>query len=43
VRPLRGRGVFRGASKFYLSIVHDEADIAETIRAVESAVAVLAD
>jgi glutamate-1-semialdehyde 2,1-aminomutase len=43
VRLLRERGVFRGASKFYLSIAHDEADVAETIRAFESAVAVLAD
>jgi glutamate-1-semialdehyde 2,1-aminomutase len=43
VRLLRERGVFRGASKFYLSIVHDEADVAETIRAFESAIAVLAD
>ena len=31
------------ASKFYLSIVHDEGDVAETIRAFESAIAVLAD
>jgi glutamate-1-semialdehyde 2,1-aminomutase len=43
VRLLRERGVFRGASKFYLSIMHDEADVAETIRAFESAVAALAD
>ena len=43
VRLLRERGIFRGASKFYLSIVHDEADVAETIRAFESAIAVLAD
>ena len=43
MRLLRERGIFRGASKFYLSIVHDEADVAETIRAFESAVAVLAD
>jgi glutamate-1-semialdehyde 2,1-aminomutase len=43
VRLLRERGVFRGASKFYLSIVHDEADVAETIRAFESAIADLAD
>ena len=43
VRLLRERGVFRGASKFYLSIVHDEADVAETVRAFESAIAVLAD
>jgi glutamate-1-semialdehyde 2,1-aminomutase len=43
VRLLRERGIFRGASKFYMSIVHDETDVAETIRAFESAVAVLAD
>ena len=43
VRLLRERGIFRGASKFYLSIVHDEADVAETIRAFESAVGALAD
>jgi glutamate-1-semialdehyde 2,1-aminomutase len=42
VRLLRERGIFRGASKFYLSIVHDEADVAETIRAFESAVGALA-
>jgi glutamate-1-semialdehyde 2,1-aminomutase len=43
VRLLRERGIFRGASKFYMSIVHDETDVAETIRAFESALAVLAD
>jgi glutamate-1-semialdehyde 2,1-aminomutase len=43
VRLLRERGVFRGASKFYLSIVHDEADVAETVRAFESAIADLPD
>jgi glutamate-1-semialdehyde 2,1-aminomutase len=43
VRLLRARGVFRGASKFYLSIVHDEGDVAETTRAFESAIADLAD
>jgi glutamate-1-semialdehyde 2,1-aminomutase len=43
VRLLRERGVFRGASKFYLSIAHDEADVAETLRAFESAATVLAD
>jgi glutamate-1-semialdehyde 2,1-aminomutase len=42
VQLLRQHGVFRGASKFYLSIVHDEADVRETIRAFEAAVAVLA-
>ena len=41
VQLLRERGVFRGASKFYLSIVHDEADVRETIRAFESAIAAL--
>jgi glutamate-1-semialdehyde 2,1-aminomutase len=43
VRLLREGGVFRGASKFYLSIVHDEADVRETIRTFESAIATLAD
>jgi len=43
VRLLRAQGVFRGASKFYLSIVHDEGDVRETIRAFESAIADLAD
>ena len=42
VRLLRAHGVFRGASKFYLSIVHDEADVRETIRAFEGAIAGLA-
>jgi glutamate-1-semialdehyde 2,1-aminomutase len=42
VRLLRERGVLRGGSKFYLSIAHDEADVAETVRAFESAIAVLA-
>ncbi len=41
VRLLRERGVFRGASKFYLSIAHDERDVAETLAAFESAVAAL--
>jgi glutamate-1-semialdehyde 2,1-aminomutase len=43
VRLLRERGVFRGASKFYLSIVHDQGDVEETIRAFESAIADLPD
>jgi glutamate-1-semialdehyde 2,1-aminomutase len=42
VRLLRAHGVFRGASKFYLSIVHDETDVQETIRAFEGAIAALA-
>jgi glutamate-1-semialdehyde 2,1-aminomutase len=41
VALLRERGIFRGASKFYLSIVHDERDVKETIQAFESAVAAL--
>jgi glutamate-1-semialdehyde 2,1-aminomutase len=43
VALLRDRGVFRGASKFYLSIVHDERDVKETIEAFESAIAALRD
>jgi glutamate-1-semialdehyde 2,1-aminomutase len=42
VRLLREHGVFRGASKFYLSIAHDEADVAETIRAFEAVLPELA-
>src|SRR5262245_35672672 len=42
VQLLRQHGVFRGASKFYLSIVHGETDVRETIRAFESAIAALA-
>jgi glutamate-1-semialdehyde 2,1-aminomutase len=43
VALLRERGVFRGASKFYLSIVHDERDVKETVQAFESTIAALAD
>ena len=43
VALLRERGIFRGASKFYLSIVHDERDVKETIQAFESAIAALGD
>jgi glutamate-1-semialdehyde 2,1-aminomutase len=42
VRALREHGVFRGASKFYLSIVHDEADVTRTVRAFEAAVGAVA-
>jgi glutamate-1-semialdehyde 2,1-aminomutase len=38
VRLLRERGVFRGFSKFYLSIAHDQADVDATVRAFESAI-----
>ncbi len=38
VRRLRQHGVFRGTSKFYLSIVHDERDAEETERAFEAAI-----
>jgi glutamate-1-semialdehyde 2,1-aminomutase len=37
VRLLRERGVFRGFSKFYLSIVHDQRDVDDTLRAFASA------
>jgi len=35
---LRARGVFRGDSKFYLSIAHDQRDVDETLVAFASAV-----
>ena len=38
VRLLRERGVFRGFSKFYLSIAHDQRDVDATVRAFESAI-----
>jgi len=38
VRLLRRHGVFRGSSKFYLSIVHDERDVEETVRAFAAAI-----
>jgi glutamate-1-semialdehyde 2,1-aminomutase len=37
VRGLRERGVFRGLSKFYLSIVHDDRDVEETLTAFAGA------
>jgi len=40
-RLLREHGVFRGTSKFYLSIAHDERDVADTVRAFEAAVGAL--
>jgi glutamate-1-semialdehyde 2,1-aminomutase len=40
-RLLRERGVLRG-SKFYLSIAHGEAEVAETLRAFEEAIGALA-
>jgi glutamate-1-semialdehyde 2,1-aminomutase len=42
-RLLRDRGVLKGDSKFYLSTVHDEADVETTIAAIDSAVDELAD
>ncbi|HZS34421.1 MAG TPA: aminotransferase class III-fold pyridoxal phosphate-dependent enzyme [Methylomirabilota bacterium] len=42
VRLLREHGVFRGTSKFYLSIAHDETDFAITARAFEAAAAAAA-
>jgi glutamate-1-semialdehyde 2,1-aminomutase len=41
VRLLRERGVFRGFSKFYLSIAHDQRDVDATVRAFESAIGAL--
>ena len=38
---LRARGVFRGDSKFYLSIAHDQRDVDETLVAFASAVEAL--
>jgi glutamate-1-semialdehyde 2,1-aminomutase len=38
VRLLRERGVFRGFSKFYLSIAHDQRDVDATVRAFELAI-----
>jgi glutamate-1-semialdehyde 2,1-aminomutase len=37
VRLLRGQGIFRGLSKFYLSTVHDERDVEETLKAFAAA------
>jgi glutamate-1-semialdehyde 2,1-aminomutase len=42
VRLLRERGVFRGESKFYLSICHDQADVDLTVRAFGEAASALA-
>ncbi len=41
VRLLRQRGIFRGFSKFYLSIAHDQRDVDATVRAFESAIGAL--
>jgi glutamate-1-semialdehyde 2,1-aminomutase len=41
VKRLREHGVFRGFSKFYMSIVHDERDVEQTIRAFGAAVEAL--
>jgi glutamate-1-semialdehyde 2,1-aminomutase len=38
-RVLRENGVMKGDTKFYVSIAHDEADVAKTIAAFEAAVA----
>jgi glutamate-1-semialdehyde 2,1-aminomutase len=42
VRALRERGVFRGLSKFYLSIAHDDRDVEETLAAFRGALGTLA-
>ncbi len=38
---LRERGVFKGDSKFYVSLAHTDADVGETLEACESAVGAL--
>jgi glutamate-1-semialdehyde 2,1-aminomutase len=38
VRLLRERGIFRGKSKFYLSIAHDERDVEVTLQAFSAAI-----
>jgi glutamate-1-semialdehyde 2,1-aminomutase len=38
---LRDSGILKGPSKFYVSLAHDEADIAQTLGAFKSAIAVL--
>jgi glutamate-1-semialdehyde 2,1-aminomutase len=43
VRLLRAEGIFRGYSKFYLSIVHDEQDVEETLKAFEITLDALPD
>jgi glutamate-1-semialdehyde 2,1-aminomutase len=39
---LRGRGIMKGDTKYYVSLAHDEADIAHTIAAWDAALAELA-
>lgn len=39
---LREHGIFKGDSKFYVSLAHDEADVRQTLDAFEAAAAVLA-
>jgi glutamate-1-semialdehyde 2,1-aminomutase len=39
---LRGNGILKGESKYYLSTAHDEADVAQTIDAWREAVAAIA-
>jgi glutamate-1-semialdehyde 2,1-aminomutase len=39
---LRERGLFKGDSKFYTSLAHDDADIAQTVAAIEEAAGIMA-
>ena len=38
---LRERGVFKGDSKFYISLAHTDDDVSQTLEAFESAVKAL--
>jgi glutamate-1-semialdehyde 2,1-aminomutase len=40
-QSLRKSGILKGESKFYLSIAHGETEVAETLKAFETAVAAL--
>ena len=40
---LRDRGIFKGDSKYYISLAHDEADIEQTLEAFQDAAKVLAE
>ena len=40
---LRARNIFKGDSKFYVSLAHDEDDVEQTIQAIRSAASALKD
>ena len=39
---LRERGLLKGDSKFYVSLAHDDADLAQTLGAIEESAAIMA-